>query len=188
MIQGRREDVREIIDITGILDRNRVVVEGERICLYRIEYRLGSNRVPFRLGNMSASSFRSQRSRQSSKASISPQAAKSPKSTKRKRTRQGEDAPRIRRLGSIVNQLMARRGYAQVNANEAMLASLVSEVGPEIGNDCSVGKLRSGVLHVFVTNSVTLQELNFRKRGILKRLQAETPGETIKDIRFRIQS
>lgn len=100
----------------------------------------------------------------------------------------GDDRPRVRRLGSIVNQLMARRGYAQVNANEAMLKSLVSEVGSEIGNDCSVGRLRAGVLQVFVNNSVTLQELNFRKRGILKRLQKDVPGDNITDVRFRIQA
>ncbi len=100
----------------------------------------------------------------------------------------GEDRPRVRRLGSIVNQLMARRGYAQVHANEAMMKVLVAEVGQEIGNDCSVGKLRAGVLQVFVVDSVTLQELNFRKRGILKRLQKEMPGDGITDIRFRIQT
>ncbi|TWT53504.1 hypothetical protein Pla22_11330 [Rubripirellula amarantea] len=99
-----------------------------------------------------------------------------------------EDRPQVRRIGSLVNQLMARRGYAQVFAGEEILRSLISETGPEVGNGCSVGKLKAGVLHVYVTDSATLQELNFRKRGILKRLQKDLPDSKVTDIRFRIQA
>ena len=83
---------------------------------------------------------------------------------------------------------MSRRGYAQVLANDEIYQSLVSETGPEIGDSCSVGKLKAGVLQVYVSDSVTLQELNFRKRGILKRLQKDLPDSKVTDVRFRIQT
>ena len=108
--------------------------------------------------------------------------------SKRQLKKVAEEQPRLRRVGSLVNQLMARRGYAQAFAGEAMLGSIIAEVGDQIGKSCSVGKLRAGVLQVYVGDSATLQELNFRKRGVLKRLQKDMPDDKIKDVRFRIQT
>lgn len=98
------------------------------------------------------------------------------------------EKPRVRRIGSIVGQLISRRGYAQVSANEAIYQLMVMEVGPELGGGLQVGNLRQGVLHIYASDSVTIQELNFRKRGILKRIQRELPENKIKDLRFRIQA
>jgi hypothetical protein len=98
------------------------------------------------------------------------------------------EKPRVRRIGSIVGQLISRRGYAQVSANEAIHQLMVMEVGADIGAGLQVGNLRQGVLHVYASDSVTLQELNFRKRGILKRIQRDLPDNKIKDLRFRIQT
>jgi hypothetical protein len=75
-----------------------------------------------------------------------------------------------------------------VSANEAMHQLILAEVGADLGTGLQVGNLRQGVLHVYASDSATLQELNFRKRGILKRLQRELPENKIKDLRFRIQT
>jgi len=48
--------------------------------------------------------------------------------------------------------------------------------------------VRGGVLQIFASDSVTLQELTFRKRAILKRIQADLPDNKINDLRFRIQT
>ena len=101
---------------------------------------------------------------------------------------QNAEKPRVRRIGSIVGQLISRRGYAQVSANEAMHQLILAEVGADLGTGLQVGNLRQGVLHLYASDSATLQELNFRKRGILKRLQRELPENKIKDLRFRIQT
>lgn len=98
------------------------------------------------------------------------------------------EKPRVRRIGSIVGQLISRRGYAQVSANEAIHQLILAEVGADLGAGLQVGNLRQGVLHVYASDSATLQELNFRKRGILKRLQRELAESKIKDLRFRIQT
>ena len=83
---------------------------------------------------------------------------------------------------------MARRGYAQATAGEEMQHSVIAEVGPEIGSSCKVGKLSRGVLQVYASDSATLQELNFRRRGVLKRLQKDLPDSNITDVRFRLQT
>jgi len=98
------------------------------------------------------------------------------------------DKPRIRPIGSIVNQLLSRRGYAQVSANERLQQVVADVVGPSLAGSFEVGNLRRGVLYIFAVDSVTLQELNFQKRSILHRVQQESPSNPIADVRFRIQS
>lgn len=98
------------------------------------------------------------------------------------------DQPRVRRIGSLMSQLMSRRGYAQVAVDEELHRTIASVIGEQLATDFQVGNLRKGVLQVYATNSVTLQELNFRKRAILQRLRQELPQNLVTDLRFRIQS
>ncbi len=91
-------------------------------------------------------------------------------------------------MGSIVSQLMSRRGYGQVAATDQLQQSVHAAVDQRIASSISVGNLRKGVLHLFVTDSVMLQELNFQKRDILKQIQADHPQAGVQDLRFRIQT
>lgn len=83
---------------------------------------------------------------------------------------------------------MARRGYAQIAATDQMYAVISSTVSPELASAIRIGKLNQGVLQVYAPDSVSLQELNFQKRTILKKLQSAMPDSKITDLRFRIQS
>jgi hypothetical protein len=96
--------------------------------------------------------------------------------------------PKIRRIGSLVNQLMSRRGYAQVIASEELHQLIATTVGAPLDYGFEVGKLKAGVLQVYASDSVTLQELNFQKRTILRRIQQNMPGNQVTDLRFRIQA
>jgi hypothetical protein len=98
------------------------------------------------------------------------------------------EKPRVRRIGSLVSQLMSRRGYAQGAVNQELHQAVASVIGGQLGSDIQIGNLRKGVLQVYASDSVTLQELNFHKRAILKRLQQELPQNKVTDLRFRIQS
>jgi predicted nucleic acid-binding Zn ribbon protein len=93
-----------------------------------------------------------------------------------------------KQIGSLIGHLMARRGYAQVFASDALQAVLEAEVGVALASSVRAGKVRAGVLQIFASDSVTLQELTFRKRSILKRIQENLPENKINDLRFRIQS
>lgn len=93
-----------------------------------------------------------------------------------------------RRLGTVVSQLMSRRGYAAVAAQHAMTDSVVASVGSLLAESFRIGKLNRGVLEVYVVDSVTMQEFTFQKRTILKRLAKDHPQTKITDLRFRIQS
>ena len=98
------------------------------------------------------------------------------------------EQPGVRRIGSLMNQLISRRGYAQVTVDEELHRTVAAVIGDQLAADFQIGNLRKGVLQIYATDSVTLQELNFRKRAILKRLQKELPQNRVTDLRFRIQS
>ena len=113
---------------------------------------------------------------------------RSAKSARSKRISSAVEKPRVRRIDSLVSQLMSRRGYAQVAANEALQQVMTSEVGEALAGTFQVGNLKRGVLQVYVNDSVTMQELNFRKRAILKRIHSDMPENKITDLRFRVQT
>lgn len=93
-----------------------------------------------------------------------------------------------RRIGTIVSQLMSRRGYACVASDNALTDSIATSVGPALAGSITVGKLSRGVLHLYAVDSVVMQELTFQKRKILKALGKDHPQANITDIRFRLQT
>lgn len=98
------------------------------------------------------------------------------------------DRSHVRRIGSLVSQLMSRRGYVQAFAVDQLQHAIAAAVGDQLASSFRVGNLRDGVLHVYAADSVTLQELNFRKRAILLHLQQAVPCNRVTDLRFRIQA
>lgn len=99
----------------------------------------------------------------------------------------------VQKIGSLVNQLLARRGYAQIEATEQLHAVISSVLHSDLtekqlGEQIIVGKISRGVLQVFAADSVILQELTFQKRSILKRIQKEMPQSNITDVRFKVQA
>ncbi len=99
-----------------------------------------------------------------------------------------DEKPRVRRIGSLISQLMSRKGYARSGVNEHLAETIVTAVGEPLAASCKIGNLRAGVLQVFVTDSATLQELNFQKRAILRQFAKDIAGNKVTDIRFRIQA
>lgn len=90
------------------------------------------------------------------------------------------------KMGDVVNDLIARRGYLQSATAAALRAAWAEVAGDKFAASSQVGTVRRGVLNIFVKNSVVLQELSFRKSDLLKRLQAAPSGDKIKDLRFRV--
>ncbi len=91
-----------------------------------------------------------------------------------------------KRIGSLVSQLLSRRGYAQVLAGEELQSILEAEVGGQLAASVQVGNVKRGILHIYLADSVTHQELTFRKRSILSRIQTELPNSGIREIRFHV--
>ncbi len=94
--------------------------------------------------------------------------------------------PPPKSMGNVMSQLLAKRGYAQVQAAALSAAAWREAVGQKLAADTRPGNVRRGVLEVLVRNSSTHQELAFLKVKIVKSLAATSPDQRIRDLRFRV--
>ena len=94
--------------------------------------------------------------------------------------------PRSKTARSIVNRLLARKGYAQVEERDQIQALWNQGVGEHIARHSRCGRLLRGTMEVYVANSLVLSELTFDKSNILARLQKESLGKAIQDLKFRL--
>ena len=94
--------------------------------------------------------------------------------------------PPPKAMGDVMSQLLARRGYAQVQTAAACTAAWRTAVGEKIAASTRAGTVRRGVLEVLVSNSSVLHELSFVKVQVLKTLKELAPDQQIREIRFRV--
>lgn len=93
---------------------------------------------------------------------------------------------RPKKTADLLGQLMARKGYNQIESQDELGQQWMELVGETYGSKTRVGVLRSGVLEVLVDSSAARQQLEFEKRKLVKQLQAKLPQNKIKDIRFKV--
>ncbi len=91
-----------------------------------------------------------------------------------------------KQIGSVLSELMARRGFTWVRSAEAYGAAWQEAAGPLAAKYTRVGSLRRGTLEVVAANSTLVQELGYQKPAILKTLARLLPDAGIKNVRFRI--
>ena len=89
-------------------------------------------------------------------------------------------------IADALSQLMARRGYARIQAATELSSVWEEVVGDTLASQSRPGNVRRGVLEVTVGNSAVVQELTFIKRTILKEFKRLVPEEKIRDLRFRV--
>jgi hypothetical protein len=85
-----------------------------------------------------------------------------------------------------MTRLMARTGYEREQATDGLSAAWRQAAPESMRGASAVGRVRRGVLEVFVSHSALVQEMGFHKREILARLAESVPGEGITDIRCRV--
>lgn len=94
--------------------------------------------------------------------------------------------PAPRPMKDVLSQLLAKRGYAQVQTAATCDIAWREAVGQKLAADTRAGNVRRGVLEVLVRNSVAVQELGFLKVKIVKLLAKSIPEQQIRDLRFRV--
>jgi len=90
------------------------------------------------------------------------------------------------RIGDVLANLLARRGYARVESASACTEAWQEAAGEKMAQHSRVGNVRRGVLEVTVRNSAVLQELTFQKTQLLGDLGRLLADQKIRDLRFRI--
>lgn len=91
-----------------------------------------------------------------------------------------------KRMADVVNELMARRGYAQLQSSSDCADAWRAAAGSSLACHTVAGNIRRGVLEVFARNSAVLQELTFRKKQLIAELTRLVPDSKIRDVRFRV--
>jgi predicted nucleic acid-binding Zn ribbon protein len=91
---------------------------------------------------------------------------------------------RPQRIGQVVSDLMAQKGFGRIRGSAALEEAWYTAVGSAAAPYTRPGTLRRGVLEVGVANSTMVQELVFQKAELLLSLRRLLPDSRIKDLRF----
>jgi predicted nucleic acid-binding Zn ribbon protein len=89
-------------------------------------------------------------------------------------------------MREVLSQLLAKKGYAQVQTAATCEAAWREAVGSKLAGDTRPGNVNRGVLEVLVRNSAAVHELGFLKTKIVKMLTKLVPEQRIRDLRFRV--
>ncbi|MFN5300057.1 MAG: DUF721 domain-containing protein [Planctomycetaceae bacterium] len=97
----------------------------------------------------------------------------------------GEREPR--RLGSVLSELFALRGYGRRETNDQLQAAWRTAAGETVARQTRAIEIKRGVLHVAVAHSPLLAELTgFFRRPLVAKLAELAPELRIKDVKFRL--
>lgn len=89
-------------------------------------------------------------------------------------------------IGSVMGQLLAKKGYGQVQAAKSCESAWQEAVGSRFGRDTRCGPIRRGILEVTVSNSLVLQELTFIKAQLVKQVASLAPEQKITGLKFKV--
>ncbi len=90
------------------------------------------------------------------------------------------------KIGDILSELMARRGYARVQSGGSCGDAWREAAGREVAQFTRATQVRRGVLEVLVSNSMMVQEIGFQKAALIQRLAELLPDEKIRDLKLRV--
>jgi len=111
---------------------------------------------------------------------------------RRRRREQARYAARAPKpIRGILAEVIQRRGYARVQSRrqleiawkETVRETVAAPMAAELSR---VGRIRRGVLEVWVANSTINQELTFYKASIIRGLRGRGIEDAIHDIRIRV--
>jgi len=89
-------------------------------------------------------------------------------------------------LGEVLEKYFGRSGLGARLKEQKALGSWRKAVGKGIGEQTQPIRIQNRVLQVRVSNSVWMQQLQFMKGMILKKIKEETGMEDLEDLRFFI--
>jgi predicted nucleic acid-binding Zn ribbon protein len=105
---------------------------------------------------------------------------------RREREAKRSYARRPKKIADVIAQLITRRGYGRIEANEQLSDVWAMAAGEPLASYSRPGKLRRSTLEITVTNSTIMQEFTFQKQRILAELGRKMPDAKIRDLRFRV--
>ena len=89
-------------------------------------------------------------------------------------------------IGGMMRRLLASTGYGETQGAAQLLELWKEAVGPELAAHSRPGNVARSTLQVHVANSAIMQELHFRKKQILHKLQKLGTTTKITDLKIRV--
>jgi predicted nucleic acid-binding Zn ribbon protein len=90
-------------------------------------------------------------------------------------------------IKEVLARLFTSRGWGRRSARLHLERAWTEAVGAEYETHTRVLGLKRGILDVEVDSAILVQELtHYHKRRLVTVLRARLPGQTIKDVRFRV--
>jgi predicted nucleic acid-binding Zn ribbon protein len=89
-------------------------------------------------------------------------------------------------IASVLRRVVQQRGYAAIQASQALEATWREVVGEPLASCSCAGSVQAGKLQVRVSNSAAAQELSLRRPEILQEFHRRMPEAQIKGWRLRI--
>lgn len=88
-------------------------------------------------------------------------------------------------LGHVLQQLVRKKGLAEVSAREKLDELWKKAAGPRVASKSFVRQLRSGILEIAVTNGAILEELTcYLQHDLLPAIQQLHPQPEIHTLKF----
>jgi predicted nucleic acid-binding Zn ribbon protein len=89
-------------------------------------------------------------------------------------------------IGSVMGQLLVKKGYGQVQAAKSCESAWQEALGSRFQKETRCGSVRGGILEITVSNSLVLQELTFIKSQLVEQLATLVPEQKITGLRFKV--
>jgi predicted nucleic acid-binding Zn ribbon protein len=89
-------------------------------------------------------------------------------------------------IAEVLNDLLARRGYAREQSSAACGEAWCKAAGELLARYSRPGQVRRGKLEVVVANSTLMQEITFQKAQIVAALNTQLPELNITDLKLKV--
>jgi len=96
--------------------------------------------------------------------------------------------PAPQKISDVLSRLITQRGYARMQGATVEREIWAEAVGPQLAAMSRPGELKRGVLDVYVTSNILIQELGYQKLTLLAALQAKLPQHKITGMKFKVGS
>jgi len=95
--------------------------------------------------------------------------------------------PQPEPIKEVLSRLFTARGWGRRQGRLHLERAWAEAVGEEYESKTRVLGLKRGIFEVEVASAVLVQELlHYHKRRLLQALRAKLPGQTIKELRFKV--
>ena len=97
-------------------------------------------------------------------------------------------ARRPKQLGSVLAQVIAKRGYAAAQTNESLLDVWRVAAGSDLAPYTRPVGISRGKLEVLVASSPMMQEIQFQQQQLLDKLRQALPEAQLTGLKLRVGS